>query len=105
MIILGVDPGSRHTGYGAIESDGRRHRLLAKGVLSPAPRQELPLRLRYIHQQLAGLITRLRPAAMAVTLGFYGIGLVGEIASALTRSFEPLPKPERQAPRERRAAA
>jgi hypothetical protein len=46
-----------------------------------------------------------RPAAMAVTLGFYGIGLVGEIASALTRSFEPLPKPERQARPEHRAAA
>jgi len=28
MIILGVDPGSLRTGYGAIETDGRRHRLL-----------------------------------------------------------------------------
>jgi hypothetical protein len=31
---------------------------------------------------------------MAIILGFYGLGLVGEIGSALTRSFEPLPKAE-----------
>ncbi len=34
-----------------------------------------------------------RPAAMFVTLGFYGIGLAGEIKSALTRDFEPLATP------------
>jgi hypothetical protein len=33
-----------------------------------------------------------RPAAMLISLGFYGVGLGGEIGSALTRSFEPLPK-------------
>jgi hypothetical protein len=35
-----------------------------------------------------------RPAAMVVSLGFYGVGLAGELASALTRSFEPLPPPK-----------
>jgi hypothetical protein len=45
-----------------------------------------------------------RPAAMAIILGFYGVGLAGEIGSALTRSFEPLPKPERvEAPKRRPA--
>jgi hypothetical protein len=36
-----------------------------------------------------------RPAAMAIILGFYGVGLAGEIGSALTRSFDPLPKPQK----------
>ena len=34
---------------------------------------------------------------MLITLGFYGVGLAGEIASSLSRSFEPLPKPEKHA--------
>ena len=34
-----------------------------------------------------------RPGAMLVSFGFYGVGLAGEIKSALTRSFEPLPPP------------
>mgnify|MGYP001606954026 CR=1 FL=1 len=38
-----------------------------------------------------------RPGAMLVSLGFYGVGLAGEIKSALTRSFEPLPPPRARA--------
>ena len=44
-----------------------------------------------------------RPAAMTIILGFYGIGLVGEIGSALTRSFKPLPKPAKRRAGERKA--
>lgn len=40
-----------------------------------------------------------RPAAMAISLGFYGIGLVGEITSALTRDFAPLPAPVPRPPK------
>lgn len=43
-----------------------------------------------------------RPAAMLIILGFYGVGLAGEIGSALTRSFEPLPEPNK-AQKQRRA--
>jgi len=45
-----------------------------------------------------------RPAAMAIALGFYGVGLAGEIGSALTRSFEPLPKTTRKPGRKPAAA-
>jgi crossover junction endodeoxyribonuclease RuvC len=66
MIILGVDPGSLRTGYGAIETDGRRHRLVEKGVLVPPARLPLPARLRHIHHGISALIARLGPAAIAV---------------------------------------
>ena len=36
-----------------------------------------------------------RPAAMAIALGFYGVTLAGALTSALTRSFEPLPKSDK----------
>jgi Glycosyl transferase family 2 len=45
-----------------------------------------------------------RPAAMGIALGFYGIGLVGEIKSALTRDFEPVPVPPRRSKQTRAAA-
>jgi len=66
MIVLGVDPGSRRTGYGAIETDGRRHRLVEKGTFAPPGRFELPARLHFIHASLTEVIARLRPAALAV---------------------------------------
>jgi crossover junction endodeoxyribonuclease RuvC len=73
MIILGVDPGSVRTGYGAIETDGRRHRLLEMGIISPSPRLELPLRLRTIHAGLAAVIARLRPDVLAVEDLFHSV--------------------------------
>ena len=73
MIILGVDPGSLRTGYGAIASDGRRHRLIEKGVLAPPPAAPLPDRLRLIHDGLTALIARLQPEALAVEDVFHAV--------------------------------
>lgn len=39
-----------------------------------------------------------RPAAMLVTLGFYGIGLAAELKSAVSRDFAPLEKPRAARP-------
>lgn len=74
MIILGVDPGSIRTGYGAIESDGRQHHLLEMGVLVP-PAIALPERLRFIHEGLGAILTRLRPQAMAVEDLFHAVNV------------------------------
>jgi crossover junction endodeoxyribonuclease RuvC len=66
MIVLGVDPGSHRTGWGVIDTDGRRHRLLEKGTIAPSPRLTLPARLRAIHQGVSALIARLDPDVLAV---------------------------------------
>ena len=66
MLILGVDPGSLRTGYGAIDTDGRRHRLVEKGAIAPPRRSSLPERLGHIHASLTALIHRLGPDLLAV---------------------------------------
>jgi crossover junction endodeoxyribonuclease RuvC len=66
MLILGVDPGSRRTGYGAVRSDGRRSTLVESGVLASDPHLPLEERLRRIHAGLLGVIARLQPDVMAV---------------------------------------
>jgi crossover junction endodeoxyribonuclease RuvC len=66
MLILGVDPGSIRTGYGAIDTDGRRHRLVEKGALAPPRRHSLPERLRHIHTGIVEVIQRLEPDLLAV---------------------------------------
>jgi crossover junction endodeoxyribonuclease RuvC len=73
LIIFGVDPGSIRTGYGAIETDGRRHRLLEMGVLKPPARLPLPERLRILHAGLQGLITRVCPRVIAVEDLFHAV--------------------------------
>src|SRR6185503_10526786 len=66
MLILGVDPGSLRTGWGAITSDGRQHRLIESGVVAPGPRLPLPERLGLVHAGVSALIGRLRPDCLAV---------------------------------------
>jgi len=66
MIVLGVDPGSLHTGYGAVETDGRRHRLIEMGRIAPGARLPLPEKLRHIHGEMSALVGRLHPDALAV---------------------------------------
>ncbi len=66
MLILGADPGSIHTGYGLVESDGRRHVLVDTGVFTPPPRSDLGERLLFLHASMSALIGRARPALMAV---------------------------------------
>jgi crossover junction endodeoxyribonuclease RuvC len=66
MVIVGVDPGSLYTGYGAIASDGRRHQLLEAGTFAPTASLELCERLRLIHDGLRALLQRLRPEVLAV---------------------------------------
>lgn len=66
MRILGVDPGSVHTGYGCIDTSGGRHRILACGALSPPARDAFPEKLRAIHEGLAALLAEHRPDTVAI---------------------------------------
>lgn len=63
--ILGIDPGSRVTGYGIIESDGRRSVHLASGCLRTGD-GALADRLEVIFRGVARLVAEYRPAAVAV---------------------------------------
>lgn len=71
MIILGIDPGTEATGYGAIESDGDRHALHGYGVLRPAPSLSFPEKLHFIHTELLKVIADCRPDRMVVENLFY----------------------------------
>jgi len=66
MRIFGIDPGSDRTGYGCVDSDGRRHRLVICGAIAARPRAAFPDRLRAIHDGLAALLARHRPDCVAI---------------------------------------
>jgi crossover junction endodeoxyribonuclease RuvC len=69
--IFGIDPGSERTGYGCIESDGSRHRLVACGFLSGPARATFPEKLKAIHTGLCVLLRQHRPDCVAVEDIFY----------------------------------
>jgi crossover junction endodeoxyribonuclease RuvC len=63
--ILGIDPGSRATGYALVESDGRSSRHVASGVLR-IPAGALSTRLGFIFEGLTALIDEHGPEEVAV---------------------------------------
>lgn len=71
-LILGVDPGSQHTGYGLIVSGQAGLKLVAQGRFSPPAAWPLPRRLAHIHGHIAEVISAHRPEAVAVEDIFYG---------------------------------
>ncbi len=71
MRIFGVDPGSARTGYGCIDSDGSRHRVIACGALSVPARIPFSEKLESLYTRLADLLSTHRPDALAVEDLFY----------------------------------
>ncbi len=62
--ILGIDPGSRVTGYGIIDSDGRASRHVASGCIRVSG--ALPERLGEIFREVAALVEAHAPEHMAI---------------------------------------
>lgn len=71
MRVLGIDCGSERTGWGVIESDGRRHALVGHGVIRCSTRDPLETRLCNIAGSLRAVISHHTPEAAAVEQIFY----------------------------------
>jgi crossover junction endodeoxyribonuclease RuvC len=64
--VLGVDPGLRTTGYGAIDIVGSSFRLVEGGVLRPAPAASLEARLLQLHDAMLDVVRATAPDCMVV---------------------------------------
>jgi len=69
--VFGIDPGSDRTGYGCVETDGSRHRIVQCGAIFSPTRGTFPDKLLAIHAQLAALIADCQPHCVAIESLFY----------------------------------
>lgn len=69
MRILGIDPGSRATGWGLVAFEAGRSARLAGGVIRP-PQGALAHRLATLFRELSGLIDEAQPDAAALETVF-----------------------------------
>ena len=73
MRVLGIDCGTERTGYGVIESDGRRHSMVAAGCIRTSTRDRFEKRLQSIAAELRGLMAAYRPDTAAVEEVFFAV--------------------------------
>ncbi|WP_370554440.1 crossover junction endodeoxyribonuclease RuvC [Edwardsiella tarda] len=64
-IILGIDPGSRITGYGVIRQCGRQLDYLGSGCIRTAV-DDLPTRLKLVYAGVSEIITQFNPNYFAI---------------------------------------
>jgi crossover junction endodeoxyribonuclease RuvC len=68
---IGVDPGSRYTGFGIVEGDGFHLKHVHHGTVKLAPSRPLHERLNIIFEQIKVHIGSYEPAFMAVEEVFF----------------------------------
>jgi len=71
MIILGIDPGTATTGYGVIETEGNRFRVVDYGCILTKANTPLDERLEKIHLGLELLLKKHQPFEVAVEELFF----------------------------------
>jgi crossover junction endodeoxyribonuclease RuvC len=71
--VFGIDPGSARTGYGCVQSDGTRHRLVVCGAIASPSSCSFPEKLRNIHGELSALLGRHRPDCVAIENLFHAL--------------------------------
>jgi crossover junction endodeoxyribonuclease RuvC len=71
--VLGVDCGSERTGWGVIDSDGGRHRMVGAGVIRTSPKSPFESRLLEIAKGLRDLIREHAPEFAAVEEVFHAV--------------------------------
>lgn len=73
MIILGIDPGLRTTGFGVIEKHGNKLRYIASGTVKTGSDGELPPRLKIILQGVSEIVGTYQPDCAAIEKVFVNV--------------------------------
>ncbi len=71
MIILGIDPGTATTGYGVLESENGKLKMIENGCVLTDKGLPMPERLAILGEGIAGIIRKFSPEIMAIEELFY----------------------------------
>jgi crossover junction endodeoxyribonuclease RuvC len=69
--VFGIDPGSERTGYGCVETDGSRHRIIMCGAVGAPPSASFSEKLFEIHRRLVELLAECQADSVAIENIFY----------------------------------
>ncbi len=71
MVILGIDPGTRITGYGIIRFEKNQYSVIDSGLIRLDPKEDLSRRLVTLYSRLAALIEAWKPVCMGIETAFF----------------------------------
>ncbi len=71
MVILGVDPSLRGTGFGVIQGQKQQWKVLAYGVIKNPPSVKVSACLSHIHEKMTAVCQEFKPDVCAIEGVFY----------------------------------
>lgn len=90
MRILGLDPGLAILGFGIIDEEGNKLKLVDYGIINSEPDITFPERLKLLYDDLDFLINRYKPEIVAVEELFYNRNATTAIKVAQARGVQVL---------------
>ena len=85
MRIIGIDPGTGILGFGVIDAQGNRTRLVDAGVITTPAHTPLPERLEEIYTGLTSIIASTMPQYMAIEKLFFNQNVTTAMSVAQAR--------------------
>ena len=85
MVILGIDPGLAHTGWGIVEERGGDVRCRAYGCIETSAGNDLAVRLRHIADNLSAVVERYHPQEACIESVYFGVNVRSAIPTAHAR--------------------
>lgn len=85
MRILGIDPGTGILGFGVIDANGVKTKLVTAGVITTPAHTPLPERLEEIFNGLSEIIAETKPDVMAIEKLFFAQNVTTAISVSHAR--------------------
>ena len=85
MVILGIDPGLAHTGWGIVETRGSECRARAYGCITTTADEPIDMRLGRIYNQIVEVIDKFSPEALSIESIYFGQNVKSAIPTAHAR--------------------
>lgn len=87
MVILGIDPGYAIVGWGVLEYNAGRFKVLDYGAITTPPSRSVEARLNMIYDALSEIIEKWKPENMAVEELFFNTNRTTGIVVAEARGI------------------
>lgn len=88
MKVLGIDPGSETLGWGVVEGENLKYRLVDFGTVKSSPREKFSKRLLKAFEGVKSVIETFRPDVLSIEEAFYAVNVnvamkLGQVRGAI----------------------
>ena len=75
MKVLGIDPGSETLGWGVVEGENLKYKLVDFGTVKSSPREKFSKRLLKIYHGVSAVIEKFQPDVLSIEEAFYAVNV------------------------------